>query len=157
MRVVMRVVMCFAMRVVRSVRGRGHGTRYGGRTGVQRGQLRPQPTVYILVHLDVPVRREVVRIGETLQPGVHRGVAGGGPHDPQGRGLGGLEGGHPEGRPPAPGVSAAGPSTVGSGSSGVLTGGAPASGVQSLMPKRYRDRPVYRRARWRPWLSAAAH
>lgn len=42
----------------------------GGGVRVERGQLGAQSTVYILVHLQVSVRREVVHLAETRQVGV---------------------------------------------------------------------------------------
>ena len=57
--------------------------RRRSRAGVERGQRVAQPPVYILVHLDVSVRGEVVGVAEPLQRGVHLGVAGGGACDAQ--------------------------------------------------------------------------
>jgi hypothetical protein len=42
--------------------------------------------VYILVHLEMPVRREVVGVAEALQSLVHLGVPGGRTADPDGAG-----------------------------------------------------------------------
>jgi hypothetical protein len=44
--------------------------------------------VYILVHLDVSVRGEVVSVTEPLQPGVDLGIAGGDARDVQRGGAG---------------------------------------------------------------------
>jgi hypothetical protein len=44
--------------------------------------------VYILVHLDVSVRGEVVGVAEPLQVGVDLGVAGGGAGHVERRGVG---------------------------------------------------------------------
>src|SRR3954471_22151618 len=57
------------------VRRRG---RRRSRAGVERGQRVTQPPVYILVHLDVSVRGEVVGVAQPLQLSVHVRVAGGG-------------------------------------------------------------------------------
>ena len=57
---------------------------------VERGERVAQPPVDILVPLDVPVRGEVVGVGQPLQPGVDLGVAGGGAGDVQRGGGGGV-------------------------------------------------------------------
>ncbi|CCA54708.1 hypothetical protein SVEN_1421, partial [Streptomyces venezuelae ATCC 10712] len=59
---------------------------------VERGQLGAQSTVYILVHLQVSVRREVVDLVETRQVDVDAGVPGELPYDLQRCGRGGLVG-----------------------------------------------------------------
>lgn len=56
---------------------------------VERGQLGTQSTVYILVHLQVSVRREVVHLFETRQVDVDPGVPGDRPLDPERRGPAG--------------------------------------------------------------------
>ena len=53
------------------------GGNRGSRAGVERGERVAQPPVYILVHLDVSVRGEVVRVAEPVQGRVHVGVTGG--------------------------------------------------------------------------------
>ncbi len=103
------------------------------RPGVERAQRVPQPPVYILVHLHVSVRGEVVGVGQPLQPVVDIGVAGGVLGTFSGAGAAGSSSGS---LTDSPGRS---------GSAGADSAGTPASGTVSLMPRRYPEPLGYRR------------
>lgn len=79
--------------------------------GVERVQFVAQPAVYILVHLQVSVRREVVGVGETFQERVHPGMPGGDAFHAEGVGAAGSKAvpSLPGPRAPATGPSSASP------------------------------------------------
>ena len=130
----------------------GAGVR--GRAGVERGERVAQPPVYILVHLEVSVRREVVGVGQPLQLASTSALpVGGAGHVQRGRGGGVVPGFDGRGLRPRAGLAGRSGRRLRNPCS-VRTS---ASGIESLMPRRYREALRYRRSRWRRWRSAAAH